>query len=65
MGLRGSEGSTRHPDIKGILNKRKVKRPSKEELKDLLSDTSYCAIGRMYGVTDNAVRKWAKCYNLI
>lgn len=24
--------------------------------------TSYCAVGRKYGVSDNAVRKWVKFY---
>lgn len=38
--------------------------PPKEELYNLLSDNSMCAIGRMYGVSDNAVRKWCKKYNL-
>lgn len=26
---------------------------------------SYCAIGRIYGVSDNAVRKWARGYGLL
>lgn len=45
------------------LKLRKVARPSREELSTLLRTHSYCAVGRMYGVTDNAVRKWAKQYN--
>lgn len=45
---------------------RKVKiRPSKEELKQLLSNTSWTQIGKMFGVSDNAIRKWAKQYKLI
>ena len=40
---------------------RKVKdRPTHEELKKLLSTNSYCAVGKMYGVSDNAIRKWLK-----
>lgn len=35
-------------------------RPSKEELLKLLNNHSYCAVGRMYGVTDNTIRKWIK-----
>lgn len=39
----------------------KVKdRPSKEQLQELLKTNSYCAIGRMFGVSDNAIRKWLK-----
>lgn len=45
---------------------RKVEnRPSAEELKKMLEETSYCAVGRKYGVSDNAVRKWAKRYGII
>ena len=40
-------------------------RPSKEELIKLLKDeTPFTKIGRMYGVTDNSVRKWCKKYSL-
>lgn len=44
---------------------RKVERPSKDELAKLLEEKSYCAIGRQFGVSDNAIRKWAKSYELI
>jgi len=45
---------------------RKVKdRPSKEELRDMIENMSWCAIGRKYDVSDNAVRKWARSYNLL
>jgi hypothetical protein len=40
---------------------RKVKdRPTKEELKRLSETLSMCEIGRMYKVSDNAVRKWLR-----
>lgn len=45
-------------------HQRFVDRPSREELKQLIRSTSFSAIGRQYGVTDNAVRKWCKGYNL-
>ena len=38
--------------------------PNKETLSDLLSKYNYSEIGRMYGVTSNAVKKWAKKYYL-
>jgi len=44
---------------------RKVEWPSKEIIENLLENHSMCGIGRMYGVSDNAVRNWAKHYNLI
>lgn len=44
---------------------RKAKRPTKRHLSSLLLDlANYSAIGRMYGVSDNAVRKWCKQYGL-
>lgn len=38
--------------------------PSKEELKSLIYTLPFTKIGEMYGVTDNAVRKWCKKYDL-
>lgn len=37
---------------------------SREELKNLIRTNSFINIGKMYNVTDNAVRKWCKKYNL-
>ena len=42
----------------------KVDRPEREELLQLIQTKSFCEIGRMYGVTDNAIRKWCKSMNL-
>jgi bacterioferritin-associated ferredoxin len=44
--------------------KRVCKRPSREELKQLIRTTSFTAIGTQFGVTDNAIRKWCDEYNL-
>jgi hypothetical protein len=41
---------------------RKVPRPSYEQLKADVAAMSFVAIGRKYGVSDNAVRKWLKWY---
>jgi hypothetical protein len=43
----------------------RVQRPSKEDLEILIKNNNWCKIGRMFGVSDNAVRKWAKKYKLI
>lgn len=45
---------------------RKTERPTKEELKSLLVDSNgnFTKISNMFGVTDNAVRKWCKLYEL-
>jgi 5-methylcytosine-specific restriction endonuclease McrA len=42
---------------------RKVERPTKEELDNLVKDYPMTTIGKMYNVSDNAVRKWIKYYN--
>lgn len=40
---------------------RKVKnRPSKEELIKMIQESNYCVVGRKFGVSDNAIRKWLK-----
>lgn len=43
---------------------RKVERPEREELLKLIQTKSFCEIGRMYGVSDNAIRKWCKSEGL-
>ena len=42
------------------LFRRKVSRPSLEELKQDLSNSTYVAVGKKYGVSDNTIRKWIK-----
>jgi ribosomal protein S27AE len=41
---------------------RRVERPPYEQLRAEIDATSYCAVGRKYGVSDNAVRKWIRFY---
>jgi hypothetical protein len=41
---------------------RKVPRPTYAELKADLAHMSWLAVGRKYGVSDNAVRKWVRWY---
>ena len=43
---------------------RKVERPSKELLEQLIKERSLRQIGQDYGVTDNSVRKWCVLYNI-
>ena len=42
--------------------RRKVERPSYEQLMADVASMSFVAIGRKYGVSDNAVRKWIRWY---
>lgn len=52
-------------DCHGI-KQRRVEWPSKEILLACLTNKkSWCSIGRKYGVSDNAVRKWARRYGII
>lgn len=46
-------------------SKKVENKPSKEELCDLLKNNSKSAIGRMYGVSCNAVIKWCKKYGIM
>lgn len=39
---------------------RRVKRPAIAVLKQEIADLGYCAVGRKYGVSDNAIRKWVQ-----
>lgn len=43
---------------------RKSERPSKEDLLNLIKTKSFAEIGRIYNVSDNAIRKWCKSYDL-
>lgn len=40
------------------LKSRKTERPTREELKNLIRTKSFLEIARIYGVSDNAIRKW-------
>ena len=42
----------------------KADRPNKDELLKLIMTKPFTEIGRMYGVTDNAIRKWCKSMGL-
>lgn len=46
------------------LKRRLVERPSREKLKQLIRSQSFVQIGKDYGVTDNAIRKWCDEYSL-
>lgn len=46
----------------GKPHARKVERPPYEKLVAEIEATSYVAVGRKYGVSDNAVRKWVRFY---
>lgn len=45
-------------------NQRRCEWPTREELKQKIRTSSFLQIGKEYNVSDNAVRKWCKYYNL-
>ena len=46
------------------LQHRVVERPNREEFKKMIRTTSFLQLGRQFGVTDNAIRRWCDLYNL-
>jgi hypothetical protein len=46
------------------IKQRKADRPDRESLKNKIRNFSFVAIGSEYGVTDSAIKKWCKDYNL-
>lgn len=71
----GSKKLNLHRIKKSILNpnwnkndrihRRKVERPSKEELLNLINNFPMTILGKKYGVSDNTIRKWAKRYEIL
>lgn len=57
-------GTVAGSELRGIPkpDTRKVDRPSHEQLLAELEATSFVAVGRKHGVSDNAVRKWLRWY---
>jgi hypothetical protein len=44
------------------INQRKVERPSYVQLIKEIENSNYLSVGKKYGVSDNAIRKWVKYY---
>ena len=44
------------------MSARKVERPPYEQLMAETAEMGFSAVGRRYGVSDNAVRKWIRWY---
>lgn len=47
-----------------LLDKNNKEFPTKEELENLIKTKTFVEIGKIYGITDNAVRRWCDKYNL-
>jgi hypothetical protein len=61
---RGSVRCRKCSAIERGRRSRKVVRPGKDELASDMLSMSWVRIGEKYGVSDNAVRKWARGYGL-
>lgn len=46
------------------LSNRRVERPEAVQLAKEIIEMGFCAVGRKYGVTDNAIRKWCTTYGI-
>lgn len=45
-------------------DQQRTERPNREKLKELIRNKPFLYIGKQFNVTDNAIRKWCKAYNL-
>jgi very-short-patch-repair endonuclease len=48
--------------FESCVKQRKVERPDYETLKQLVFELKYVKTGKMFGVSENAIRKWLKFY---
>ncbi len=53
---------TRHANRRRRLSSRKVQRPPLAQLVAEIEASSFVAVGRRYGFSDNAIRKWIRTY---
>lgn len=60
---RGEDGLTDKQRL-NAFKQRKVERPTKEELWEMVKNKPFLAIANYYGVSDSAVKKWCKQYEL-
>ena len=47
-----------------IVRRSKSNKPSKDELLELTQRLPFTKIGKLFGVSDNAIRKWCKSYDI-
>lgn len=45
-------------------NRQTIDRPEKNDLAQMIASSSFCEVGRRYGVADNTIRKWCTAYDL-
>lgn len=52
--------NTCSPECRAIANRKVINRPSREQLLELIEISSYVQVGKLFGVSDNTIRKWVK-----
>ena len=64
-GIEISQGSTYCNKCRGLLD-RIIERPDVNQLKQILLDYkgNFSAVGKLFSVSDNTIRKWCKSYNI-
>jgi hypothetical protein len=55
-------GGRSEASVRAQVAARTVERPPYEQLVREIAESSYVAVGRKYGVSDNAIRKWLRAY---
>jgi hypothetical protein len=55
-------GGRSEASVQAQVAARTVERPPYETLVREIAETSFVAVGRKYGVSDNAIRKWLRAY---
>ena len=58
----GRKKKPKRPNYTPRLSSRKAERPPYEDLIRELENSNFVQVGKKYGVSDNAVRKWIKYY---
>jgi len=59
---RSQHGGLTSKQVDSNIRRRRVNRPSYQQLKEDISSLGYSATGAKYSVSDNAIRKWMKWY---
>lgn len=59
---RSKNGGRTSKEMQSQLLSRKVERPSYDKLVEMVKELGYCEVGRIHGVSDNAIRKWIRTY---
>ncbi len=62
--IRETCGLTKY-EIERSIKQRKVIRPPYQELINLVGTNGYSKTGKMFGVSDNTIRKWIKFHKKI